>query len=126
MKTLRDKKGQGLIEALLALPVVMAALTCLALLSYRALVFYSADYLLHEALICSSYLSPRDCEKELKSQLQRLLLGGSIKEVRISKSSYESKGLVALNLIQSTHTSLRTFDLSFKIEKQLKLPIKVR
>lgn len=81
-----NRKGQGLVETVLSLPLVILVVTGIVILLYRSLVFHVADYQAHEALICSESESPRFCEKEFESRMHKILLSGSTTTTRLSSS----------------------------------------
>ncbi|MNT00841.1 hypothetical protein D3C72_1352860 [compost metagenome] len=118
MKTRHRQKGQALIEAVFALPVLFAALAALAMMAYYSLVYYSADYLLHEALVCSTHLSRQTCERELRKQLQGVLPAGKVLDLRLQGSGKQSRGSLLIKLIANSE-SKKT---EMKISKTIELP----
>lgn len=83
---LRNCRGQGVLEATLALPALVSALVVFALLLHRGLFYYWADYQLHEALLCQQMERSALCREKLEQSLNDLLLPGSRLAVSISKS----------------------------------------
>ncbi|QLY24976.1 TadE family protein [Bdellovibrio sp. KM01] len=81
----KASKGQGLIEAVLILPVLMALIMLLFLAAYRALVYFYADAALHEAMICTDSESISSCEREFKTHIQKVLLNGEVPELRLNQ-----------------------------------------
>nr|WP_295900185.1 hypothetical protein [uncultured Bdellovibrio sp.] len=111
MKLLRTQKGQGVIEATLTLPLLVVVGTVFTLLLYRGMVFYFADYNLHEALICgqSSHLS--SCEQELRNRISKVLIINIRSDIRISKRGKDLQGKISID-----------FTPPLEIEKTLKGP----
>ncbi|WP_413292686.1 TadE family protein [Bdellovibrio sp. HCB185ZH] len=81
----KANKGQGLIEAILIFPVLLAFITILFFAAYRSLVYFYADAALHEAMICTDSKSLSLCEKEFKSHIQKVLLNKETPELRLSQ-----------------------------------------
>ena len=79
-------RGQGLVETVLSLPLLILVVTAFAILLYRSLVFHIADYQAHEALICSQSESKEFCQQELENRLRKILLSGSTYRGHIKKS----------------------------------------
>ena len=71
---LNCSKGQGLIEALISLPVIFLTLFGLGKILYRQVLLFSFDYHLHEALVCAMESPTRSCKHELEKRLNSLLL----------------------------------------------------
>jgi hypothetical protein len=71
---LNQRRGQGLIETIIALPVLALALLIFCKIAYRQILFLVLDYHIHEALVCS-YSNPlKICEKEFVKKVSPLLL----------------------------------------------------
>lgn len=99
MTTLICKKGQGTIEAALALPVFITLLFTLCLLLYRGVIYYVADYNLHEALLCAASQQPVVvCEKEFYRRLDKALLLKTPLQISLRKSKLQIKGQVKIYL----------------------------
>lgn len=79
-------KGQGLVETLLSLPLVILVVTGVLILLYRAMIFHIAEYQAHEALICSESESTHFCRQELENRMKPLLLSGSKISADLTKS----------------------------------------
>ena len=93
----QNQRGQGLLEAVLALPIFIAAGLFLGLLLYREMVYFFADYHLHEALICSEDASSVYCKDELAHRLKPLLRSHSVR-VSIKKFANQTEGAVFVDL----------------------------
>ena len=117
-KQMLRQKGQALIEAVFALPVLFAALSALAMMAYYSLVYYSADYLLHEALVCSTHLSKYTCEGELRQQLQGVLPAGKVLSLQIQGSGKKSRGNLLIKLLADSESK----NTEIKITKSIELP----
>lgn len=68
-----NKKGQGLIEALLALVLCLLIVTGTATLLHRLTLFYFADYHTHEATLCGVSQKADVCKIELQKRLKPFL-----------------------------------------------------
>jgi len=120
-----SSKGQGLIETLLTLPIAAALLASLIALAYRAALFSYADHQLHEALLCTDDSAPRSCEKNLHSQLRRMLLFQESLEVRIAKTSSKTTGTIRIQKNQVSNIYYKIWP-ALKLEKEMTFPLKVR
>nr|BFD60791.1 hypothetical protein CKG001_28980 [Bdellovibrio sp. CKG001] len=109
MNFLKTQQGQGLLESVLVLPLLFLLGSVLTLLLYRSLVFYIADYHLHEALLCGASETTYSCESHLKNQMSKILPAQTVVAVRLQK--YRSSGEVTIHL----HPAM-------KITKELTLP----
>lgn len=105
---LRNHRGQGAIEAALALPVLITAFMAFGMILHRGLIYYWADYQLHEALLCRQLESPSVCQNRLEQSLKYLLLPGS----RLSVSLSRAHGQVEVSFHSQLNPKLR-------IEKQI-------
>lgn len=120
MKPLGNK-GQGLIESVLSLPLIVIALSGVFLISYRAVVFYYADYSLHEALVCVDENSPRQCEHDLQKQLNKILLAETnAPRANIWKTAGKVRGYVEIQF----PFVRKSFAPPLIIEKQLSFPLR--
>ncbi len=111
----KANKGQGLIEAILALPIMIVLVSLLFFAAYRSLVYFYADAALHEAMICSDSTNISSCEQEFKTHIQKVLLNNETPELRLKKSgsgkSYRLQGEVVIP--KQIH-----------IRKEMKFPLK--
>lgn len=82
-----NSRGQGVLEAVLSLPILLFTGIALGLLLYRGLVFSYSDYQLREALICADGLSLKKCEAELTRKIQKVLSKGTQMDVQMKESS---------------------------------------
>ncbi|HWU43774.1 MAG TPA: hypothetical protein VN132_10060 [Bdellovibrio sp.] len=119
MECLRNSRGQGLIESLLCLPLVILAVSFIFLLCYRAVVFYYADFQLHEALICVDEKSSAHCENELKKSLKKILLARADCEAVVRRQDHTVRGFLKIHF-----PLLEYFGSPLMIEKQLTFPLK--
>lgn len=113
--TLQKNNGQGAIEALVSLPVLILAVSAICVLLYRATVFYYADYHLHEALICTDHTSLSECEFELKQQLGKILWFGSQYQITLQKKYHGTRGKIAIE-----------FTPVMVLSQELDLPLRIR
>lgn len=98
MISLSQSKGQGLLEAVLCLPLLIATGFTLTLLLYRSLVFYMAEYHLHEALICSESEQIHVCQDHLIKKLRGILPHNTALQVRMPRSIQQKSGEVNIAL----------------------------
>lgn len=97
MKNNSASKGQGLVETILTLPLLVLLMTGLTYLLYRGAIFYLSDYHLHEALICLQSSSVATCENELARRLKPIVFNSGIK-IRLSKFHNSSQGEITVAL----------------------------
>ncbi|UXR64349.1 hypothetical protein EZJ49_14870 [Bdellovibrio bacteriovorus] len=109
MNLLKTNQGQGLLESVLILPVLFLLGSILTLLLYRSLVFYVADYHLHEALLCGASEKIHFCEDHFLKQMHQIL--PSQTDVSIQIQTYRPSGKVVIQL-----------NPTIKISKELALP----
>lgn len=69
-----NRKGQGLIEALWALILSLLIISGTATLLHRLILFYFADYHVHEATLCGVSQKVDVCKMELQRRLNPFLL----------------------------------------------------
>ncbi|MGZ3775516.1 MAG: hypothetical protein ACXVCY_16470 [Pseudobdellovibrionaceae bacterium] len=98
MKSISSNKGQGLIEALMTLPLLVLTTTAFIFLIYRAMVFYFADYQLHEALICTKSLSLASCKQELNDRLNKILITNPKTSISLTQQHSFIKGEILIEL----------------------------
>lgn len=94
---LNNKRGQGVIESLLSLPLVVLSLSAVLFLCYRAVVFYCTDYFVHEALICVDEGSIETCQDRLESQVKNILLNQRPQQIKLTKSHNKITGHVEIH-----------------------------
>lgn len=112
-----NRKGQGLLETVLLLPVVCAVVVGLAFVCFRSLVYYYADLQLHEALLCSSHIRQKSCEREFKKRTQKILILGQIKKFQIEKTERKIAGFIVIEFEGHDWTTIH-------IHKEVPLPLK--
>lgn len=93
-----DAKGQSTIEAALALPVIVAILTAMAAIAYRASIYFWTDYHLHEAIICLDSQSRRTCEDYLNARIKKALLFEEDLETKLQSHRKKISGEVRIGL----------------------------
>lgn len=81
-----NKKGQGLIEAICALFLVLIIISGTAVLLHRILLFYLADYHLHEATLCGVSQNVRICTQEINKRLRPFILNDMQMTISITKN----------------------------------------
>lgn len=96
MRRLFSQQGQSTIEAALILPLLITVITAFTLLLYRGMVFYFADYNLHEALICTESSSISVCERELQQRLKKVLITRVSSEVHLRKQGRSTHGSISV------------------------------
>lgn len=97
MKTLRMQKGQGVVEAILSLPLILTSGFIIITLLHRILVFYYVDYQLHEALLCTEGEPAIFCENELRSHLRKTSFITGRTQVELRREFKLTTGRVAIN-----------------------------
>lgn len=98
MRRVLGHQGQGVVESLLALPLILLALVALGALLYRGVLYYATDYHLHEALICLDSASISECESQVQNRLKFLLLNEEPVQISLKKNSLEYRGQVKISL----------------------------
>lgn len=98
MNSISNKKGQGAIEAVITLPLLIFVVSAFILLIYRGIIFYFADYQLHEALLCTESSPVQQCENELTKRLQPLLLGNTHSKITLVKGFRVTSGEILIDL----------------------------
>ncbi|WP_413582599.1 hypothetical protein [Bdellovibrio sp. HCB288] len=115
----RDNRGQGLLETVLILPVALAFIGLLFFASYRALVYFYADHILHEAMICTDAVTLSACEQDFIPKLRKITLQKEKIVLRLHRSGWGKnhtlKGRVEIS------STLKT---KIKIEKIMRFPLK--
>lgn len=102
-----NTKGQALIEAVISLPLILSAMGGISLALYHGLLFYVADYNLHESLVCLHYQSARTCQSEAETKIKVLLPKKSSVAVQISKGSKVYSGRLSISGITKIQISKR-------------------
>lgn len=100
-----NNRGQGMVEAVLSIPLLLLVSVALILLLYRGLVFSYADYHLHEALICSEGLKPSICESELSARLKKVLLKNTKFTAKIFARLNYSEGTIRIDFNSGSQNS---------------------
>jgi hypothetical protein len=129
---IKNKKGQGLIEALLTIPLMALVMTVLFLLCYRAVVFYYADFHLHEALVCCDELPPMECKRTLSKRIEKVLLGKikptwenpSPKQIQINLSKTSSK--ISGQLMIHFPSLPKNYNMDLNIRKTIEIPVNTK
>ncbi|KHD89146.1 MAG: hypothetical protein OM95_04790 [Bdellovibrio sp. ArHS] len=107
---LTNHLGQGVVEAVLSLPLLFLTGSALTALLYRGVVFYYTDYQLHEALLCTQHEPIATCKAELNSRMKTLLITKPSYDISLQKHSRGSEGkvFIALNPELSIQKQLKT------------------
>lgn len=115
-------KGQGLVEAVLTIPIATAIVAVVLVLSYRAVLFYYADFQLHEALICTDDRTTRDCEADLRAQLNQFVRFQEIVKINLTKSGKTARGKIKIVRQLSPNLFFKTWP-TLTVEKELSFPL---
>lgn len=91
-------KGQGTIEAMLTLPLLFLTATTFIWSIYRGMVYYVADYQLHEALICTVSFPLSTCKDELKNRLCHVLITKPQINIILVKTGLYTSGRVMVDM----------------------------
>jgi hypothetical protein len=128
----KNNKGQGLIEALLTIPLMALIMAVLFMLCYRAVVFYYSDYHLHEALICCDELPPIECKRTLSKRIEKVLLGkfqstwekpsSNQIQINLSKSSSKISGQLMIHFPYLP----KDYNIDLYISKTIEIPINAK
>ncbi|WP_413575884.1 hypothetical protein ACLVWU_15980 [Bdellovibrio sp. HCB290] len=132
MTSLQKKvtKGQGLLETILVLPVALAFIVLLFYTSYRAMIYFYADHVLHEAMICTDADSLSSCEIEFQNQIRPLMLRNEQVQIQLSKSGFLKTARVngeiqiKSNVQNFGFSFLRILNAGIHIKKQMSFPLK--
>lgn len=84
-RALRNNRGQSMIESLAVAGALMTAVTLGLALLYFGFVHVSANYLLHEFLVCSATRGEHGCESRMRGALGSIVFMGRVS--RFSSSS---------------------------------------
>ena len=122
MKPRQGQKGQAMIEAAIAMPIVLAAILSIGMMVYAALVYYSVDYPLHEALVCSTYQSRHKCEQDLRRRIDKVLSFGEIVNLNIRGQHATAQGKVTIRLFRGEYTHPLLKHTEFEFDKSVELP----
>lgn len=98
MEKPNSQKGQGVFEAVLALPLLLTVGFILGSLVYRGWFYYLADYHLHEALLCTESQSASTCKKELHARIKKILLTKDELRIELNKGQGSASGKISLKL----------------------------
>jgi len=108
-----NNTGQGILEAVLGLPLIMTLLYCVGSLSYRAIIYHAAIYHLHESLICLDGANESICKTELQHRIQKLFILGKVPmKIILNKNSYTSHGTILVHFnpilkVEQTYEGLK-------------------
>ena len=116
------QQGQALIEAVVALPIVLAAILAVGMIVYACLVYYSVDYHLHEALVCATHKASYACERDLRKQITSSLSFGKILDLNVRSEKRGARGRVRIQLVSGKHDNPILKNTDLKIEKNIALP----
>lgn len=103
MKLNFTHKGQGMVEAIVTLPLVLLVGSAFILMIYRGMVFYFADYQLHEALLCTESVPPKTCKDELQNRLNKILITKPTTRISLNKNRGNTTGQISINLRPPLH-----------------------
>jgi|GEM_PF-5027520 hypothetical protein len=116
------QRGQAMIEAALALPIVLAAILAVGMISYACLAYYSVDYHLHEALVCATHKASYTCERDLRKRIVNSLPFGKITDLDVHSENRGARGRVRVQLVSGKHDNPILKNTDLKIEKAIELP----
>jgi len=118
----RNQQGQGVIESLLVLPVVMALVVLFLTFSFRSFLYFYSDFNLHEALVCASDSQASDCQSILQDKIQAVLLLGHIAELHVFSTSQKAQGVVRISFAKANGLFSPTAQ-EMLLKKELSLPL---
>lgn len=103
-------KGQSIIETVLVLPLVVAALFLVLKLGYQSGLYFMAAYYSEEALLCANNQSfVGSCETNFKQQMLKIIIFKEPLNVAITKSRFKIQLKTQIDVIS--------------FERVLKLPL---
>lgn len=71
---INKQSGQGVVESLLSIPVLLLALGIISKLIYLGALSFITDYHLHEALLCVQHNPLRKCKLILENKINAITL----------------------------------------------------
>lgn len=119
MKVINNRRGQGVLESLLIMPLVLSFFLLLGLLGLRSLLFYYTDFRLYEAMLCTQHTATFQCENQLRESLKKIPWAPQKSQVYIRSSSKKVEGQVQFRF--ATVAGFSVADMS--LAKKLKLPL---
>ncbi len=103
-------KGQGAIEAILALPLILGSFVFLLLICYHCGLYFITSYYAEEALLCGArQRNVSSCEYEFNQRFLNLTVLSKPVRARMRKSSRQ----ILLQVIYN----------EFEFQRELKLPL---
>lgn len=113
-KSRRNERGQGLLESILVLPLLLFAFWALLYLCYWGSLQFFAAYQLEEALLCAVPKNQRTiCQSRLDQKIRQVLLFKEKVRVQIHQGPAQLQGSVAIQV----------FKHDLRMERVLKLPL---
>lgn len=126
MICMKSARGQSLIETLLMLPILMLTLTALSFICYRTVIYFYADFYLHEALLCANERSEKKCSLQLEKQLSKILFTKKSSQkslqINIKKTSASINGHIEIHFSQLPFK----FNMPIVLEKKVLLQLKTQ
>lgn len=95
---INNPRGQGLVEALLCVPLISLFIFGMTLILYRGILYYYVDYQLHEALVCTQASSLNTCQQTLDEKINGFLLAKEKPRIYLSRNIKATEGEVFLPL----------------------------
>ncbi|WP_340597608.1 hypothetical protein [Bdellovibrio sp. GT3] len=99
--------------------MALAFIGLLFFASYRALVYFYADHILHEAMICTDADTLSTCEQDFTPKIRKITLRNENISLRLSRSGW-GKNHTLTGRVEIA-SNLKT---KIKIEKIMRFPIK--
>lgn len=87
-----------MVETIITLPLVLLVSSAFIFAIYRGIVFYFADYQLHEALLCTESLSPNTCKEELHNRLNKILITKPATKIYLNRNRSATTGQILIDL----------------------------
>lgn len=122
MGRVNNQRGQGVIETLLTLPLLLGVMALFVVFSFRSFLYFYSDFQLHEALVCASDEQAHDCQNNLSEKIKAVLLLGQIEGLHISRSSSQAQGEIRISFAGGSHM-LWPGSPEMILKKELSLPL---
>lgn len=87
-----------MVETIITLPLALLVSSAFVLAIYRGMVFYFADYQLHEALLCAESFSPKMCKQELHNRLNKILITKPTTKISLNRNRSVTTGQISIDL----------------------------
>ncbi|HEY8272454.1 MAG TPA: hypothetical protein VIG33_16295 [Pseudobdellovibrionaceae bacterium] len=105
--TLKNNKGQALIESLALFITLMATLSVFIGILYFGLVHVGMNYLLHEFLVCKVAHEEKLCHREFEQRAKAFLFAAQVTRFESSRHFNKQKVRVTLSMPMNRRLSMQ-------------------